>query len=324
LSGFTADWLALREPADETARAERLTERLRRNGPKDGEWRIVDLGSGTGANLRYLAPRIGGRQEWLLVDDDAALLARAGEENAPSARASAVDPDAVDERVAGTADSGRLGACRIRRVQLDLAASHAAIAWPIGGLVTASALLDLVSASWLEALARHASEAHANVLFALTYDGRMDLSPAEPEDAEVRSLVNAHQRRDKGFGPALGPAAAETAVRCLEDAGYAVETARSDWRLEHEQRSLQAALLEGWRSAAAEMTPACAARLDDWCRRRLAHVAAGVSELVVGHVDLLGLAAQKTRAKGGSTSVPEAGERRSQSKSMSPPMRNSR
>jgi hypothetical protein len=308
LTGFSADWLELREPADRAARAELLADRLRRAGPKDAEWRIVDLGSGTGANLRYLVPRLGGRQEWLLVDDDAALLAHAAE--------------------GGTARAGEVAAeCRVHHAHIDLATSLDTVAWPSAGLVTASALLDLVSAGWLEALARHTSAARAHVLFALTYDGRMDLRPAEPEDTEVRALVNAHQRRDKSFGPALGPAAPEAAARCFEAAGYAIETARSDWRLEPEQSALQEALIEGWRAAATEMAPGDAARLDAWCTRRLEHVARRASRLVVGHVDLLGLAPQKTRAKGGSISAAEAGaagDRKSQSKSMSPPIRNSR
>jgi hypothetical protein len=57
LSGFTTDWLALREPADAVARAGALV------GPFvsgiAATRRIIDLGAGTGANLRYLAPRRG-------------------------------------------------------------------------------------------------------------------------------------------------------------------------------------------------------------------------------------------------------------------------
>lgn len=306
MSGFSADWLALREPADRAARAEALADRLRLAGPRTGEWRVIDLGCGTGANLRYLGPRLGGRQDWLLVDDDGALLERA------------VPPDARAP-----------SECRVRRARVDLAASLDAVEFPREGLVTASALLDLVSADWLEALARRASAARADVLFALTYDGRMSFLPAEPEDDWVRTLVNAHQRNDKGFGPALGPAAAEAAARRFEAAGYAVERACSDWELAPEQPALQAALIEGWRMAAAEMAPGDAARLDDWARRRSAHVASGASRLSVGHIDLLGWAGrwagQKTRASGASGSGEEAaGDRRSQSKSMSPPMRNNR
>ena len=35
-------------------------------------------------------------------------------------------------------------------------------------------------------------------------DGRLAFEPAAPEDEEVRARFVAHQRTDKGFGPALG------------------------------------------------------------------------------------------------------------------------
>src|SRR3546814_18266759 len=79
---FDADWLSLRAPADEAARSSDLTGRfgealLRRGG---GAVRIVDLGSGTGANFRFLAPRLAAlgasAQSWRLVDRDENLLER--------------------------------------------------------------------------------------------------------------------------------------------------------------------------------------------------------------------------------------------------------
>jgi hypothetical protein len=44
--------------------------------------------------------------------------------------------------------------------------------------------------------------AHALPVYAaLIYDGRIDLSPADPLDAAIAPAVNAHQRSDKGVGP---------------------------------------------------------------------------------------------------------------------------
>lgn len=272
MTGFTAEWLARREPVDAAARGPALAAKLGNEVRAGAAWRIVDLGSGTGANLRYLAPRLGGMQEWWLVDDDAALLAR-----------SARDPTSSRDSGAGAQ------AWKVHRVRLDLAADLDRVPWPTEGLVTASALLDLVSAAWLEALVRHTVAARADVLFALSYDGRIDFTPAETDDAWVRALVNRHQRGDKGFGPALGPGAAAAAARALEAAGYRVEREASDWRLEPAQNALQAALLDGWRAAAAEIAPDEIARLARWHARRLAHLSAGRSALVVGHIDLLGL-----------------------------------
>jgi hypothetical protein len=155
-------------------------------------------------------------------------------------------------------------------------------------LVTASALLDLVSERWLHALARRCRDRGAAVLFALTYNGDVHCSPEEPEDEAVRELVNRHQRTDKGFGVALGPAAAGSAVRVFADLGYDMRRERSDWTLGADARDLQTRLIEGWADAAAAIAPDRSASLRAWSARRLAHVDAGRSRMVVGHDDVAG------------------------------------
>ena len=92
--------------------------------------------------------------------------------------------------------------------QVDLARGLGEIDWGPAQLVTASALLDLVSAVWLTALLRVAGAHGAALLFALSVDGRTTWDPADAGDAEAHRLFALHQRRDKGFdGPALGTAA---------------------------------------------------------------------------------------------------------------------
>lgn len=285
MSAFADAWLHLREPLDATSRAGALIASLRQNLP-DRPLRVTDLATGTGANLRYLSPLLGGAQEWCLIDHDQALLdampARLGE----WARASGASlRDAGEARIV----SGPGFECRVRCLHRDLAAGADAIDVPAGSLVTASALLDLVSEAWLETLARRCLDARAPVLFTLTYDGRMEFDPREPEDATLIELVNRHQRTDKGFGPALGPAAGPRAPQLFERLGYRVATAPSDWHVGAHERRLQETLLEGWRAAAMEIAPEQAAALERWAERRRSHVARDRSALIVGHVDLLGL-----------------------------------
>ena len=255
MTSFTAEWLGLREPADAAARSEALAA-----GFADHARRIVDLASGTGANIRYLAPRLRRATRWLAVDNDAQLLGAL----VPPAGAS------------------------VSKLTLDLARALDDLPLDRCDLVTASALLDLVSEPWLVRLAARCSESRAGVLFALTYDGRIEWSPREDADELVRGLINRHQLGDKGFGPALGPRAAAAAVAHFNAAGYEIRAAPSDWDLGPESPALQSALIEGWIAAAAEIAPGVAEALGDWARRRRAHVAAGASRVRLGHVDLGG------------------------------------
>jgi len=171
---------------------------------------------------------------------------------------------------------------------MDLAALDDDTIFDGRDLVTASALLDLVSEDWVRALAGHCARAGAAVLFALSYDGRVVCTPEDADDAIVVALMNEHQRTDKGFGPALGPDATNAAARLFENAGYDVRRAPSDWVLAPDSGEIQRQLIDGWAQAATAMAPERVRAIDGWRDRRLAHVAAGWSEIIVGHEDLAG------------------------------------
>ena len=264
MTSFSADWLALREPADHAARADELTARIARRLLGSTGIRAVDLAAGSGSNVRYLLPRLPQVAHWTLVDHDPALLAQAWRLLAPVAQA-----------------AGRSFDVR----QADL---RAIATLPLDGcaLVTASALLDLVSEAWLRELAPRCRAAGVDVLCVLSYDGRVECQPHDNEDRLVRDLVNRHQRSDKGWGAALGPDAGRVAADCFRDEGFDVHTAASDWVLEAAHADLQRELLVGWAAAAREISPGEAHAVDLWLVRRLAHIDAGVSVIRVGHVDL--------------------------------------
>jgi hypothetical protein len=252
-----ADWLALREPLDAAARSDALTRAIAAVLPRDRPLKVVDLGAGRGSNARYLAGRLPQPQEWLLVDEDAGLLAGVGNLTQ-----------------------------HYQTRQMNLGALDQAI-FEGRHLVTASALLDLVSETWLRSLAAHCRGIGAAGLFALTYNGESRCSPIEPEDDAVRELMNRHQRsNDKGFGRAAGPDAVDAAERCFSEAGYRVQRASSDWILLPEARELQRQLVEGWADAATEIAPGQSPMIRSWQSRRLAHIDAGRSRIIVCHEDL--------------------------------------
>lgn len=269
MESFSADWLSLRESADHAARAHALADGLAGHlaRRRDPALRAVDLAAGTGSNVRYLLSRLPAIAHWTLVDHDAALLAQAWRTLTPLVLPTG---RAFDVRQGDLNDVGSL---------------------PLDGcaLVTASALLDLVSADWLRVFAGTCRTAGTDVLCALSYDGRIECEPAHPYDARVRELVNAHQRTDKGFGPALGPDAADVAAATFRAEGYDVSTATSDWVLDASLKELQRQLVQGWAGAAREIAQDEHRDIDAWLAQRRAWIDAGVSVGRVGHVDLLAL-----------------------------------
>ena len=287
MSGFSAEWLALREPFDAAARSASVIAELRAHvarGTAAAPLAVVDLGAGAGSNLRYLAPLLGGAQRWRLADHDRQLLdAALAATHAWAARRG----DEVARTASALEIRGAAFACEMLCDPVDLT-ELSAVEFPSRGLVTAAALLDLVSRDWLDRLAQRCRAAHAAVSLALTYDGRTTAKPPEPEDAAVLALFNRHQLFDKGFGPALGMRAAEAAEAAFEAHGYELRVATSDWIIGAKEHALQLALLDGWLGAALEVAPESRLALTSWHERRRAHVLGGRSELRVGHVDLVG------------------------------------
>src|SRR4051794_22619688 len=141
------EWLALRESADAAARSGELAERLARRLRTDGTLVIHDLGGGTGAMGRWLAPRLPRPQRWVVHDRDAELLELAA------------------------------AGCEVRRSDVtwlgpgDLTGADA---------VTASALLDLLTRDELRRMLRAC--AGRPMLLALTVVGHVALTPADPLD----------------------------------------------------------------------------------------------------------------------------------------------
>jgi SAM-dependent methyltransferase len=259
-------WLDLREGADAAARARELVGRLRRRVP-DGPSLIHDLACGTGAMGRWLAPLLSGPQHWILRDRDPDLLALAA-----TAPGRALDGAAVTVEIRRS-DVTQLGPD-------DFAGAT---------LVSASALLDLLTWDELTALIHACAGAGCPVLFALSVIGRVQLLPADPLDVRVAAAFDAHQRRTTPRGRLLGPDAVEAAVEGFRRLGTQVIVRPSPWRLGPRESELAAEWLTGWVDAACEQEPALRTDADLYRRRRLREARAGALAVTVGHADLLAL-----------------------------------
>nr|WP_079102888.1 class I SAM-dependent methyltransferase [Streptomyces sp. TP-A0356] len=265
---YAPQWLQLREPADAAARAHDLLDPLRirlANRPGRPTGLVVhDLGCGTGSMGRWLAPLLDGAQQWVLHDRDPYLLhfATVG---APRAAADG-------SRVSVTTQRGDIG-----RLTPDALAG--------ASLVTASALLDVLTTDEIDTLAAACVGAGVPALLTLSVVGRVELTPAHPLDREIGEAFNAHQRR----GELLGPDAVDAACEAFGRLGASVRVRPSPWQLGPRQAALTEEWLRGWVGAAVEQRPDLVARADTYLRVRLAACAAGELRVVVHHSDVLAL-----------------------------------
>jgi hypothetical protein len=260
MSGFSADWLRLREPVDLAARNGQVEDAFLYALP-EGPVRLMDLASGAGSTVAALSGRLKTHQDWLLTDYDPALLE--------------VSRQRFSKFEQGTVT------CR----QVDLSGDLATLPFASVDGVTTSAFLDLVTRPFLEQLVGLVTAARLPFLASLTYDGRTSCMPADPFDEDIRRAMNAHQKTDKGFGAALGPDAAAAAEALFEAAGYRVVSGHSDWRAGRDARAFQRELISGWVSAGSDMglDPE---RLSGWLEKRTEQVVAGALAIEVGHRDV--------------------------------------
>ncbi|MCM2130318.1 class I SAM-dependent methyltransferase [Larsenimonas rhizosphaerae] len=276
-SQFASDWLTLREPVDHRSRHPSLLAPLidALNSQAHKRLAVVDLGCGRGSNCRYLAPRLPFDQHWQLIDHDPILL---------------------DEAMvsAPTLSSGQLELSS----RLSSIAHPAELVPPSTTLVTASALLDLVSRPWLEALVAHCSSHCMVVMMTMSVDGRFfiedpDGNPALKRlDMLMEEAINHHQQQERGLGTACGSEGWRIAAELLADAGYQVHCAPADWQLSRASGTGDLALAERLLServdAALEVVPASQHdALRAWLAARLEGVNQGKITINVGHQDVL-------------------------------------
>lgn len=273
MTGFSPQWLALREAADHRSRNSEIAQALSARFQNRQHVSVVDLGCGTGSNLRASAGLLPAEQSWTLVDYDEALLTAAA--RALQAWADRVKPDG--DRLVLDKDARRI-TVEFRRVDLNRELDNALGRRP--DLVTASALFDLCSPAFIKSFANAVAERCAAFFTVLTYNGIQRWMPRQPSDAAMIAAFHTHQMTDKGFGASAGPTAPAHLADAFRAAGYSVLEGDSPWELGSRDDRLIAELAAGFASAARETGAIDDKAVDAWLR--IARTGA-----VVGHTDTL-------------------------------------
>ncbi|HEV8055180.1 MAG TPA: methyltransferase domain-containing protein, partial [Nocardioidaceae bacterium] len=143
----SSEWLTMREPADAAARSTELVEMIRPYQATDRGTEIHDLGCGTGSMARWLAAQLTGPQHWVLYDRDATLLTLVATD----------PPDEASDGAPVTVETRRRDITRLDPGELAGAL-----------LITASALLDMMTAEELQRLVAACARPGCAVLITLT------------------------------------------------------------------------------------------------------------------------------------------------------------
>ncbi|MBV9756708.1 MAG: class I SAM-dependent methyltransferase [Alphaproteobacteria bacterium] len=275
------DW---REPLDAAARSPALAARLSASLP--ARPRLLDLGAGTGSLFRWLAPRIGRAQAWLLADDDDALVAEAFERTHVWAR----------RRGWTVTSPGRamlvhtpFGAWRLEGFGIDLAAAPAGLPLDRIDAVLCSGLLEHVSRAWLDGMLRRL---RVPLLACVLPNGRYEWLPRHPADRLIAAAMRRPLPPDAEFGMSLGANATALVQRALGAAGFDVHTAPSDWRIGRGELAVMRALVQLAAERAHDVFPARRRMIADWTAVRLHQTLAARLAVRVGHRDILAVPRQ--------------------------------
>ena len=264
LPQVSPDWLLLRADADYRSRSSELVHDVSALLPS-GHQEIHDLGSGSGAMMRWLAPRLSSPQRWVLHDADATILEHR-------------DPAPVLDG---------LGVTVVSRESVEALADLRPSVLAGATLVVASALLDVITFAEAHAIVDACELLRVPVLFSLTVTGRVEFDPVDRMDAKFEDAFNAHQRRDADGRRLLGPDAGGVVASMFLDAEWRVRTERTPWKLGPRDGDLIAEWLDGWMGAAVEQRRDLGVLADDYLVRRRAQLAAGELRVTVDHEDVL-------------------------------------
>ena len=261
----SSEWLALREPEDARARSRDLAlAAAARLAP--GPIVIHDLGSGTGSMMRWLAPLLPGPQTWVLHDWNSNLVERATSNVVPLDR----DGRPVSVRTRG----GELA-------HLDPEALDGA------ALVTASALLDVLTSKEVRAITDACVAVGCPVLLSLSVTGEVRLDPRDPRDDVFAASFNAHQGRRVGGRRLVGPTGVSLAQRRFLEAGWKIRPAATFWRLGDHDPLLLEQWFDGWCDAALEQRADLEVHGVEYRALRSSQSRRGALSAVVVHTDLL-------------------------------------
>ena len=305
MSGFSSEWLALREAVDHRSLNATLKSKVETFFANclvsvDQPLKVLDLGCGSGSNLRALAGFLPDFQHWTMVDHDLELLTAARQTlsqwggTAPWGRTEEAMQPSLDLSSASASIltsghaqdgpepllikyAGKTIQIEFSQVDLDLSIERL-LERPFD-LVTAAAFFDLVSEKWIK---RFCENLKTSFYTTLIYNGMEQWLPQIEVDKEVLRAFHQDQTRDKGFGIAAGPQATQALMDRLQANHFLCDCASSPWVLDGlADRSLIERLSSGSLEAVRRTRSVSESMLEKWSNRNR-----NLTQCTIGHWDL--------------------------------------
>jgi len=278
------DWLEERCRFDARARNAPVEKRILEFFSSVPLIRVLDIGSGLGANVRYYSRLFDCDQKWFLVEKSPERSLKA-----PGAIKSWAKENGWKTN---ESEKGITVLMPHRRVQIEfkhgsfLDRENMALLSGID-LVAANALLDLITEKQFEDLAGGLAVYRIPLLATLNYES-MSFSPCERKDTEFIAAYEGHMKRHRQSGRAMGPDAVRHVTGFSEKNGVSVLSGKSPWHIGGKDQKMATLLFFFIERALAEVRASgkWLSGMNSWIRRKRRKIWKGDLETTVTHSDV--------------------------------------
>ena len=171
---FNNSWLFQREKIDNLSKSKILIKRINKTIKKLNDIRIIDLGTGTGSNFRYLSKKINfNNQKWTLMD---------------------ISKSSLEEAKKNISINKKIK--KISIINNDIIKNIHDTNFNNFDLVSGSAFLDIMPRQWFKSF--HYKNINTKIIyFSINYDGYFKFFPKHKLDKRVLDLFNFDQKSNK-------------------------------------------------------------------------------------------------------------------------------
>jgi SAM-dependent methyltransferase len=224
-----AQWLELRIPYDVKARNLNVEKSCLEYLQKLKKLKIIDLGSGTGANCRYYFSKVSQEQDWAMVDENPEFLEIAIDKLNAWALQNRYESEVQDSKLVLRNQVQKITIQTIVGSILDL---ENLIDLEAFDLAVSNAIFDLFSEKQFQTLLECLKKYKLPLLSTINYTG-MNFVPQTDEDARFIDYYHNYMKRPQYFGKAMGPECDSFMLETIKNTYTKVIQGESLWEISY-------------------------------------------------------------------------------------------